>query len=220
MRSAAAPDCVGAAASEHRGGPIALAIGAALAFTAAGLLIATVGFALGLDGDMVRSVAAFLMIGVGVLLAIPRLQMKLVRAGGPVSNWANRLSQRVDPRGVTGQFGIGVLLGAAWSPCVGPTLGAASMLAAQGSSLTQVGATMLAFGAGAVAPFAAIGFVSRQAIGRWRDRLIIGGKGARTVLGILLILLGLLAVSGLDKRLEAILIAQSPQWLTDMTTRF
>ncbi len=39
--------------------------------------------------------------------------------------------------GPVGQFGVGVLLGAVWSPCVGPTLGAALLLAAQGENLGQ-----------------------------------------------------------------------------------
>jgi cytochrome c-type biogenesis protein len=35
-----------------------------------------------------------------------------------------------------------------WSPCVGPTLGAASILAAKGETLGQVALTMIAFGVG------------------------------------------------------------------------
>ena len=53
---------------------------------------------------------------------------------------------------VAGQFGLGLLLGAVWSPCVGPTLGAASVLAAKGEDLLQVALTMLAFGVGAALP--------------------------------------------------------------------
>ena len=48
---------------------------------------------------------------------------------------------------------MGVLLGAVWSPCVGPTLGAASLLAAQGRDLGQVALTMFVFGLGAALPF-------------------------------------------------------------------
>ena len=52
------PIVLGAAASEHRLGPIALAAGVALSFVAIGLFIATIGFGLGLDGDVFRFVAA------------------------------------------------------------------------------------------------------------------------------------------------------------------
>ena len=38
--------------------------------------------------------------------------------------------------GLPGQFGVGLLLGAVWSPCVRPTLGAASLLVSQERDLT------------------------------------------------------------------------------------
>ena len=214
------PIVLGAAASEHRMGPAALAAGVALSFVAIGLFIATVGFAIGLDGDRFRTVAAILMIGVGVVLVIPALQVRLAIAGGPISNWADQRVNVVQSRGAAGQFGIGFLLGAVWSPCVGPTLGAASVLAAQGKSLGQVALTMVAFGVGAAAPLVGIGFASRQALARRRDWLIAGGQGAKMALGALLILFGVMTVSGFDKRLETVLVDWSPQWLTDLTTRF
>ena len=214
------PIVLGAAASEHRGGPFALAAGVALAFVAIGLFIATIGFAIGLDGDTFRTAAAILMIAVGVLLAAPSLQARLAAAGGPISNWADQRINAVRPRGLGGQFGIGLLLGAVWSPCVGPTLGAASVLAAQGSSLGRVGLTMLAFGIGAAAPLVVIGLASRQALARWRKALIAGGKTAKIALGLLLVAFGIMIVSGLDRKVETALVDASPQWLTDLTTRF
>ncbi len=42
------PLLLGTAASEHRFGPVALAVGLALSFTAIGIFVATVGFAIGL----------------------------------------------------------------------------------------------------------------------------------------------------------------------------
>jgi cytochrome c biogenesis protein CcdA len=214
------PIVLGAAASEHRMGPAALAAGVVLSFVAIGLFVATVGFALGLDGDIFRTVGAILMIGVGVVLAMPSLQLRLATAGGPISNWADHRASAVRPRGPAGQFTIGLLLGAVWSPCVGPTLGAASVLAAQGKSPGQVALTMIAFGVGAAAPLIAIGFASRQALARQRARLIAGGKGAKIALGALLIVLGVMIVSGLDRRLETVLVDWSPLWLTNLTTRF
>jgi Cytochrome C biogenesis protein transmembrane region len=52
--------------------------------------------------------------------------------------------------GVAGQVGVGVLLGAVWSPCVGPTLGAGSLLAAQRQDLAQVAVTMFSFGGSSI----------------------------------------------------------------------
>jgi cytochrome c-type biogenesis protein len=214
------PLVFGAAASESRAGPLALAAGVALSFTAVGLFVATVGFAIGLDGAAFRIAAAVLMIGVGALLLAPAAQARLATAGGPVTAWANARIDGISSRGALGQFGVGLLLGAAWSPCVGPTLGAASVLAAQGSSLGRVALTMVVFGIGAAAPLAVVGLASRQAIARWRVTLMAGGRRAKTALGVLLVALGLLIVSGLDKRVETALVDASPQWLTELTTRF
>ncbi len=214
------PIVLGTAASEHRAGPLALAAGLALSFVAIGLFVATLGFAIGLDGTVFRTSGGIIMILVGAILLSPALQLRIAAAGGPVSDWADAQVQRVDARGLGGQFGIGLLLGAVWSPCVGPTLGAASVLAAQGTSLGQVAGTMAVFGIGAALPLLLIGLVSRKAFSRWRDRLLAGGTGAKSALGIVMILLGVAIVTGFDKLLEARLVELSPDWLTDLTTRF
>ena len=214
------PLVLGAAANETRSGPFALAAGVALSFTAIGLFVATAGFAIGLTGEAFRTAAAILMVAVGVALTSPGFQARIAAAGGPVTGWADERIGAIASRGAIGQFGVGLLLGAAWSPCVGPTLGAASALAAQGSSLGRVALTMLAFGLGAAAPLIGLGLASRQAMARWRGRIIAGGKHAKTALGVLMIALGVAIMSGLDKRIETALLDNSPQWLVDLTTRF
>jgi cytochrome c-type biogenesis protein len=214
------PIVLGAAASQHRLGPLALAGGLALSFTAIGLFVATIGFAAGLDTGFFRTVSAVLLIGVGLVLLVPRLQEQFALAAAPVSNWAGGYADNFTPGGLGGQFGLGLLLGAVWSPCVGPTLGAASVLAAKGENLPQVALTMLAFGVGAALPLLLLGILSREALTRWRSRLMEGGKAGKTALGIILVAVGLLVATGLDKRLEAILVEASPDWLTQLTTQF
>lgn len=214
------PIVLGAAASEHRFGPAALAAGVTVSFVAIGLFVATVGLSLGLDGDRFRTASAILMIGIGVVLATPTLQARLALAGGPVSNWADARINDIGSRGLAGQLAIGLLLGTVWSPCVGPTLGAASVLAAQGQSLPQVALTMLIFGVGAAAPLALVGLLSRQVLLRWRGRMMQGGKATKVALGLLLVVLGALIVSGVDRQLETWLVGASPAWLTTLTTSF
>jgi cytochrome c-type biogenesis protein len=214
------PIVLGAAASEHKFGPALLATGAALSFVAIGLFVATIGFGIGLDGDVFRTAAAILMILLGVVLATPALQLRAAAAGGPLSDWVNRRLGGFATGGLSGQFTVGLLLGAVWSPCVGPTLGAASVLAAQGRDLAQVALTMAVFGLGAALPLLALGLASRQAMARWRERLLTAGKRAKAALGAALVAVGMLIVLGLDKQAEAALVAASPEWLTALTTRF
>lgn len=46
------PVVLGAAAGQHRYGPVALAAGLAISFTVIGLFVATIGFSVGLDGGV------------------------------------------------------------------------------------------------------------------------------------------------------------------------
>jgi cytochrome c-type biogenesis protein len=213
------PIVLGTAASEHRLGPVALA-GLAISFTAVGLFVATIGFAAGIDTGVFRLISALLLIAVGLVLLVPKLQEQFALAAAPVSNWAGSYSDNFTPTSLAGQFGLGLLLGAVWSPCVGPTLGAASVLAAKGEDLGQVALTMLVFGIGAALPLMLLGLVSREAMIRWRGRLMETGKTGKTLLGLLLVGIGLLVATNLDKRIEAILVDASPAWLTELTTKF
>jgi cytochrome c-type biogenesis protein len=214
------PIVLGAAASEQKLGPAALAAGLSISFVAIGLFVATVGFSIGLDGDVFRSVAAAFMIAIGIVLMVPRLQTGLAVAGGPIANWADKRRTGLNSGGLGGQFAVGVLLGAVWSPCVGPTLGAASLLAAQGRDLGQVALTMFVFGLGAALPLLALGLVSREAMMRWRHRLAAAGHGLKAGFGAVLAAIGVFVITGLDKTVETALVEASPQWLTDLTTRF
>ena len=46
------------------------------------------------------------------------------------------------------------------------------------------------------------------------------GKAMKQIMGALLVALGVLMLSGYDKALEGKLVAASPGWLTNLTTRF
>ncbi|MBE7196427.1 MAG: sulfite exporter TauE/SafE family protein [Parafilimonas terrae] len=213
------PLVLGAAASEHRLGPAALAAGLALSFVAIGLFVATVGFAIGLDAGVFRLAAAILLVLVGLVLMVPRAQTRLAAAAGPVSDWTERRFGGFSTAGLAGQFGVGLLLGAVWSPCVGPTLGAASLLASQGRDLGTVALTMLLFGLGAALPLLILGTLSREVLMRWRDRMMGLGKGVKAALGLILVATGLMIATGLDKAAETALVNASPDWLTALTTR-
>jgi cytochrome c biogenesis protein CcdA len=94
------------------------------------------------------------------------------------------------------------------------------VLAARAEHLGLVAITMLAFGIGAALPLVAIGIMSREALVRWRERMLAAGRNGKAMLGLLLAVVGVLILTGLDKRLEAALVEASPEWLTQSTTRF
>src|SRR5262245_927244 len=184
------PVVLGTAASEHKLGPVALAAGLAISFVIVGLFLATIGYSVGLNGDVLRYVAAALIVAMGAVLVLPSLQARLALASGPIAGWTDRRFGQVRAGGPFSQFWIGVLLGLVWSPCVGPTLGAASLLAAQGRDLPQVGVIMFAFGVGASIPLLALGLLSRDTMLRWRGRMLAAGQNMRAALGFGLLTIG------------------------------
>lgn len=214
------PVVIGTAASQHRYGPAALAAGLAISFVTIGLFVATVGFAIGLDAAVFRRISAVLLIAIGLILLSSYLQQAVAGAASPVANWVGERFGGGSGKGLWGQAGVGLLLGAVWSPCVGPTLGAASVLAAQGQNVAQVGLTMLLFGLGAALPLLVLGMLSRELMLKARNSMLSAGSTAKTVLGVVLLAMGILVLSGFDKYAEAALVNVMPDWLTTLTTRY
>jgi cytochrome c-type biogenesis protein len=214
------PIVVGTAMAAHPFGAAALALGLALSFTAVGLFVATVGFAIGLDAEWFRSIAAVLLIGFGVILLSASLQRRFADATTFLGTLGDHWLRRIHLEGLSGQLVIGALLGLVWAPCVGPTLGAAATLASQGRSLGQVALAMTAFGIGAGLPLAVIGSASRRFFATSKGKLLQVGVYGRYILGGLMAILGLMILAGWDRSLEAYLVEISPAWLTELTTRF
>ena len=127
------------------------------------------------------SFAALLLIGIGVILWCRSCRRRLPPPRRRSAAGPRTTSAASRPAALYGQFALGLLLGAVWSPCVGPTLGAASVLASQGEDLGQVALVMLAFGLGAALPLLLLGLLSRDTLMRWRGRLMEAGKGGKLV---------------------------------------
>ena len=214
------PILLTSAAAAHRLGPFALALGLMLSFTAVGVVVIGFGASVGLDPATFRYVGAGLLIAFGVLLLSSGLQSRFAIAASGASSAGQNMLARVSLDGLSGQFILGLLLGIVWSPCVGPTLGAAIVLASQGQALLQVVIVMALFGLGAGLPLIALGVVSRQVLMRWRGHLLATGQGGKKLLGVILLLVGLLILAGLDKTFEAWVLNVTPEWLTNLTTRF
>jgi cytochrome c biogenesis protein CcdA len=195
-------------------GPTALATGFVTTFTVIGVLLASLGTALGLSDTIVRSISAALLVAAGVLMISHRLQDRVGRWLSPLASATARLSPRTD-RGIGSQFFVGALLGGVWSPCVGPTLGAALGLATRSETLAHAAAIMAAFGLGSATLLLAAGYASRAVIGQ-RLRLLQAGERGRLVFGVLLLLVGASVATGIDKLLESAVLARLPQWWVEV----
>jgi len=214
------PIILASSLQQGRGGPLALAGGLVLSFVLIGTGVTAFGHLIGLDTDAVNRIAAGLMIAFGAVLLCPPLQARLATAAGPLAGAADRQLAGHRGEGIAGQFGIGLLLGAVWSPCVGPTLGGAIGLAASGEGLLQAALTMTAFGIGVASVLLALSYGSRELIARRRARLQSLSPYAKPVMGVVLVLVGLALWFKLHYYAEAWLLDRMPVWLQDLSVLF
>lgn len=212
------PILLGSATNAHP--RAALAGGLALSYALIGTTLAWAGSALNIDAGLFRNIAAVVLGLLGIVLMSASLQRRFATATSGLGDSGNSLLNRMQPDGLWGQFVIGLVLGVVWSPCVGPTLGAAIVLASQGAQLPQVALLMGIFGLGAALPVVILAYVSRNAMKRIRGELMQAGKHGKVVLGAIMLAIGLLILSGADKTFEAWLVEHSPGWLTALATRF
>ena len=203
----------------HAWGPLALAAGLSTSFAGVGIAIASVGFNIGVDPSTLRLVVAAVLAGMGAVLLVPALQGRLAASATPVASRGQVLLDRLQPSGLGGQFALGALLGVIWSPCSGPTLGAAVGLAAQGDSVVTAAATMISFGFGAATPILALAYGSRQAIFARRDWLARVSRIGKPLMGATFVGIGAFVLTGLDKIVEAFLTRAMPDWLVTVTTQ-
>lgn len=214
------PIVLGSAALRNRFGPMALAAGLVGSFTIVGFAVAVLGASSGFDGSEVRAFGAIILALAGIALLVPQAQAILTRLATPLANWATQRQVGLERFGLAGQAAIGVLLGLVWSPCVGPTLGAATALAAEGKNLGEVALVMLAFAFGIASMLLALAFATRGFLSRWRGRMMSTGNRGKRILGVLLIIVGGFILTGADRLAEGLIVAASPDWLINLTTMF
>jgi cytochrome c biogenesis protein CcdA len=212
------PILLGSALAGSRLAPVALGSGLALSFAVTGTVLVSLSQIFDFDPDTLHNVSATFLVAFGLILLSSRLQQRFASVTTGVGNAGNNWAASLNPEGLHGQFLLGLLLGIAWSPCVGPTLGVAIGLASQGQQLAQVALVMMLFGLGAALPIIGLGMLSRQGIQKSRGKLLLlGGKG-KQLLGLLMLALGVLMLTGMDKLVEAGLVEVTPEWLVRLTT--
>lgn len=214
------PLVAAAAVSRHRLAPLAMAAGMAVSFTVFGVTAYVLLRAVGLVQSDLVQIGGWLMIGFGLVLLIPQAQTGFARLAGATASGSTRLIGEVEGRGLWGEALAGGLLGLAWSPCIGPTLGAAIGFAAAGENLVYAGAIMAAFSAGSATIILVLAYGARGLIAQRRQWLMGIMPHAKTVLALGLVLVGLGVVLNLDRMAEAWALDVLPGWLTDLSVRW
>lgn len=98
------------------------------------------------------------------------------------------------PLGYLGSAFVGVTFGAAWTPCIGPILGAILTLAAAQASVGHGAALLTAYALGLALPFVATALALDRFLA-WFQRFRPHLAWVERIAGVLLILLGLLLLT-------------------------
>jgi cytochrome c biogenesis protein CcdA len=202
---------------QDRRAPVALAAGLSLSFVVLGLGVTAIGPALGLDSDLVARSAALVMVGFGLIMLVPAFSERFAAA---TAGLATRADLQIDQTGTSslgGQFVSGALLGAVWSPCIGPTLGAAIALASTGESLGWAGTIMVAFALGVSTLILTLAYGAKSALRRRQSLLRALANRAKPIMGAVFILVGTALWFRLHHIAEAWLIDTLPAWLIDFS---
>ena len=198
-------------------GPVTLAAGMSLSFVTLGLLVAVAGRSLGITEETVSNAGAVLMIGFGIVLLVPRFSASFATATAGVSERADAQIDNSDRDGLTGQFVGGVLLGAVWSPCIGPTLGGAISLASQGQNLVHATAIMVAFALGVSTIILVLGYGAQAAIRRRQAWMRNLASTARPLMGVIFVAVGLAILFKLHHVAEIWALENLPDWFTEFS---
>ena len=160
------------------------ALGAIATFVALGGVAAAVGLPLSATIGWIQRVAGLCLIALGAL-------MILGRSGHVVREF--RLVRALPAQPHVRALLLGIGCGAAWSPCVGPLLGAALTAAAASGSAWRGSWLLFAFGSGVLTPFCALASVRLPTLG---GRVRSMGRRLSGVSAVAMLALGAVLLAG------------------------
>ena len=137
--------------------PALIALGFVMSFSATALLLSAIAGIFDFDPNLLRTAAALLLLGFGLLMIWPApFEWLSIRFGGlihssPAASYASR-------QGNLGGFVLGTTLGLVWTPCAGPVLGSILTVIATSGDTASASALLVAYAAGAAIPMLAIAY--------------------------------------------------------------
>ena len=211
------PIVLATALQSGRHGPALVALGMSASFVVLGFGVAVLGQSLGITDTAISNAGAVLMIGFGLILLVPRFSESFATATAGVSARADAGIEGLDRTGAGGQILGGVLLGAVWTPCIGPTLGGAISLASQGESLARAFLIMVFFAGGVSTIILALGYGARAAILRRQSAMRALAHRARPILGGVFVFTGVAILMKWHHYAEIWALDNLPPWLIDLS---
>jgi cytochrome c-type biogenesis protein len=151
--------------------PAMIAVGFVLSFSLVALALGAITRVFDFDPNSLRTAAAVLLVGFGLLMIWP----------APFERLSNRIGGftgggRVSSQGVIGGFVLGTTLGLVWTPCAGPVLGSILTVVATSPDTAWASLLLVVYAIGAALPMLAIAYGGQAVTTRIRNLARIAPK--------------------------------------------
>ena len=136
--------------------PAMIALGFVISFSATALLVSAITRVFDFDPNSLRTGAAILLVGFGLLMIWPApFEWLSIRLGGITGGAAGSAASR---DGNLGGFVLGTTLGLVWTPCAGPVLGSILTVVATSKDTAWASMLLVVYAIGAAIPMLAIAY--------------------------------------------------------------
>ncbi|WP_076864542.1 cytochrome c biogenesis CcdA family protein [Bradyrhizobium mercantei] len=182
--------------------PAMIALGFVMSFSAVALLLSAITRAFDFDPNLLRTGAAVLLAGFGLLMIWPApFEWLSIRLTGA----ANSVGQATPSPSLFGGFVLGSTLGLVWTPCAGPVLGSILTIVATSKDTAWASLQLITYAIGAAIPMLAIAYGGQAVTTRVRSMARIA---PRLQQGFGVVIIGFAALSYLQY--DTLIVA----WLT------
>jgi cytochrome c biogenesis protein CcdA len=144
--------------------PVMIAAGFVLSFSLVALALSAITRVFDFDPNVLRSAAAILLAGFGLLMIWPA---PFERLAGRLGGFAG--GNFATDKSVLGGFVLGTTLGLVWTPCAGPVLGSILTVIATSKDTAWAGALLVTYAIGAAIPMLAIAYGGQAVTTRVRS---------------------------------------------------
>jgi cytochrome c-type biogenesis protein len=144
--------------------PAMIALGFVMSFSMVALLLSAITRTFDFDPNTLRTGAAILLAGFGLLMIWPApFEWLSVRIGGFGGGAA------ASRQGLIGGFVLGTTLGVVWTPCAGPVLGSILTVVATSKDTAWASLQLIVYAVGAALPMLAIAYGGQAVTTRVRS---------------------------------------------------
>lgn len=188
----------------HRLRPVFIVLGSTVSFTLMGGVLSAIGLAAG-GKDSLRFLFAWLIIAIGAAMFDRDVKDVYVRYS---SRLAEKMKFKMSEKGhpLASAFFLGLSLGIIWLPCIGLILGSVLAFTLYQGNLLNGSLFLMAYSLGLGAPMLTIAYTGRRFSSKiwWlKGKTVIMERFA----GLVLIFTGMGILFGIDKLLQAKLLA-------------